>query len=261
MLEAQGLTVGYGSSAVVRGASFIVRPGEIVALIGANGAGKSTLLKAVSGLLPVQSGEIRFAGQRIDRLPSSERVRLGLAQVPEGRQVFAGLSIEDNLALGAFVHRRADDAEITQRLADVYARYPVLRERRGTPAGNLSGGQQQMLAIARGLMSRPRLLMLDEPSLGLSPLLVIEIFRLIKGLRAEGLAILLSEQNARQSLAIADRGYVIESGRIAAEGSGRDLLDDPQISARYLGTGRSIDAGAPYPRASLAQRLARILDA
>ena len=259
MLEARGLTVGYGNDAVVRGASFIVRPGEIVALIGANGAGKSTLLKAVSGLLRARSGEILFDGQRIDRTSSSERVRLGLAQVPEGRQVFAGLSIEDNLALGAYVHRRADDAEIAQRLAEVYARYPVLRERRSTPAGNLSGGQQQMLAIARGLMSRPRLLMLDEPSLGLSPLLVIEIFRMIKGLRAEGLAILLSEQNARQSLAIADRGYVIESGRIATEGSGRDLLDDPQISERYLGTGRSVDTGRE--RGSLARRLGHILDA
>ena len=260
MLEARGLTVGYGNDAVVRGASFLVRPGEIVALIGANGAGKSTLLKAVSGLLPIQSGEIHFDGRRIDRLPSSERVRLGLAQVPEGRQVFAGLSIEDNLALGAWVHRGADDAEIGRRLDSVYERYPVLRERRGTPAGNLSGGQQQMLAIARGLMSRPRLLMLDEPSLGLSPLLVIEIFRLIESLRTEGLAILLSEQNARQSLAIADRGYVIESGRIAAEGTGADLLDDPQISERYLGTGRSVDAGTGQPRASLAQRLGALLD-
>jgi len=258
MLEARDLSAGYDVGAVVRGANIAVRAGEIVALIGANGAGKSTLLKTISGLLPVQGGELHFDGERIDRRSASERVRRGLAHVPEGRQVFAGLSIEENLRLGAYVHRAVDDSEMQSRLAGVYQRYPVLKERRHAPAGNLSGGQQQMLAIARGLMSKPRLLMLDEPSLGLAPLLVNEIFELIAALRAEGQAILLSEQNARQSLAIADRGYVIESGRVVIEGTGRELLNDRQIAERYLGTGKAVDpAGAPDRR--LAARLGEIL--
>jgi len=261
MLEARGLSAGYDAGAVVRGANISVRSGEIVALIGANGAGKSTLLKTISGLLPVQAGELHFDGERIERLSTSERVRRGLAQVPEGRQVFAGLSIEENLRLGAYVHRRMDEAEMRSRLAGVYERYPVLQGRRHTPAGNLSGGQQQMLAIARGLMSKPRLLMLDEPSLGLSPLLVNEIFHLIAALRAGGLAILLSEQNARQSLAIADRGYVIESGRVVIEGAGHELLNDKQIAERYLGTGKAVDAAGQSDRPSLAARLERILQA
>ena len=259
MLEARGLSAGYDAGAVVRGANISVRSGEIVALIGANGAGKSTLLKTISGLLPVQAGELHFDGERIERLSTSERVRRGLAQVPEGRQVFAGLSIEENLRLGAYVHRKMDEAEMRSGLAGVYERYPVLKDRRHTPAGNLSGGQQQMLAIARGLMSRPRLLMLDEPSLGLSPLLVNEIFHLIAALRAEGLAILLSEQNARQSLAIADRGYVIEAGRVVMEGPGHELLRDRQIAERYLGTGKAVDAAGEQNRRPLAARLGEIL--
>jgi branched-chain amino acid transport system ATP-binding protein len=258
MLEARELSAGYDAGAVVRGANITVRAGEIVALIGANGAGKSTLLKTFSGLLPVLAGELHFDGARIDRRSASERVRRGLAQVPEGRQVFAGLSIEENLRLGAYVHRKMDETETHSRLAGVYQRYPVLRERRHAPAGNLSGGQQQMLAIARGLMSKPRLLMLDEPSLGLAPLLVIEIFQLIAALRAEGLAILLSEQNARQSLAIADRGYVIESGRVVIEGSGRELLNDRQIAERYLGIGKAVDPAGGQDR-RLAERLGEIL--
>jgi branched-chain amino acid transport system ATP-binding protein len=258
MLEARELSAGYDAGAVVRGANIVVRAGEIVALIGANGAGKSTLLKTISGLLPAQAGELHFDGARIDRRSASDRVRRGIAQVPEGRQVFAGLSVEENLRLGAYVHRQMHESEMQSRLAGVYERYPVLKERRHAPAGNLSGGQQQMLAIARGLMSRPRLLMLDEPSLGLAPLLVNEIFALIAALRAEGLAILLSEQNARQSLAIADRGYVIESGRVVIEGSGRELLNDRQIAERYLGTGKAVDpAGGPDRR--LAARLGEIL--
>jgi branched-chain amino acid transport system ATP-binding protein len=258
MLEARDLSAGYDAGAVVRGANIVVRAGEIVALIGANGAGKSTLLKTISGLLPAQAGELHFDGARIDRRSASDRVRRGIAQVPEGRQVFAGLSVEENLRLGAYVHRQMHESEMQRRLAGVYERYPVLKERRHAPAGNLSGGQQQMLAIARGLMSRPRLLMLDEPSLGLAPLLVNEIFALIAALRAEGLAILLSEQNARQSLAIADRGYVIESGRVVIEGSGRELLNDRQIAERYLGTGKAVDpAGGPDRR--LAMRLGEIL--
>ena len=226
MLEIQGLTTGYGADAVVHDVGLIVKTGEIVALIGANGAGKSTLLKAISGLLPVQSGEILFDGERIEKLSSRERVRRGLAHVPEGRQVFAGLSIEENLWLGGNGHRHLPEEESSRRLTEMCTRFPALSERLQEPAGNLSGGQQQMLAIARGLMSRPRLLLLDEPSLGLSPLLVSETFRLVASLRAQGMAILLSEQNARQSLAIADRAYVLEAGRVVLEGTGQELLGE-----------------------------------
>ena len=259
MLEVRNLTTGYGSDDVVHAAGLVVNAGEIVALIGANGAGKSTLLKAVSGLLKVRSGEILFDGERIDRLSPKERVRRGLAHVPEGRQVFAGLSIEENLWLGGNAHRRLKDDEAARRMSDMCARFPVLGERLHLPAGNLSGGQQQMLAIARGLMSMPRLLLLDEPSLGLSPRLVSETFRLIAGLRAQGLMILLSEQNARQSLAIADRAYVLESGRVVLQGSGRDLLGDAQVAERYLGVGHAVDAPDERVAADLAARLGLIL--
>jgi branched-chain amino acid transport system ATP-binding protein len=259
MLEIQRLTTGYGADAVVHDAGLVVKTGEIVALIGANGAGKSTLLKAISGLLPVRSGKILFDGERIEQLSSRERVRRGLAHVPEGRQVFAGLSIEENLWLGGSAHRRLPEEEASRRLTDMCARFPVLGERLHLPAGNLSGGQQQMLAIARGLMSRPRLLLLDEPSLGLSPLLVSEIFRLVASLRAQGMAILLSEQNARQSLAIADRAYVLEAGRVVLEGTGQELLGDQQVAERYLGVGKAVNAPGQRDAAQLAARLGNIL--
>ena len=259
MLEVRRLTTGYGADDVVHDASLEVNAGEIVALIGANGAGKSTLLKAVSGLLKVGSGEILFDGERIEQLSPRERVRRGLAHVPEGRQVFAGLSIEENLWLGGNAHRRLDDDEAARRMADMCARFPVLGERLQVPAGNLSGGQQQMLAIARGLMSRPRLLLLDEPSLGLSPLLVSETFRLIASLREQGLMILLSEQNARQTLAIADRAYVLEAGRVVLSGTGRELLGDAQVAERYLGVGHAVSAPDAVAAASLAARLGIIL--
>ncbi len=259
MLEVRRLTTGYGADAVVHEASLEVRAGEIVALIGANGAGKSTLLKAISGLLPVRGGEVVFDGEQIAGVSPKERVRRGLAHVPEGRQVFAGLTIEDNLWLGGNANRRLGAEDSAQRLAEMCARFPVLAERLLLPAGNLSGGQQQMLAIARGLMSRPRLLLLDEPSLGLSPLLVSGIFRLVAGLRAQGMAILLSEQNARQSLAIADRGYVLESGRIVLAGGGKDLLDDPQVAERYLGVGKAQAGQGAGEAAQLAARLGKIL--
>jgi len=258
MLEVRRLTTGYGADAVVHDAGLVVGAGQIVALIGANGAGKSTLLNAISGLIAVRSGEILVDGERIDRLSTAERVRRGLAHVPEGRQVFAGLSIEENLALGGNA-RRVGREEASRRLAEMYARFPVLRERLHLPAGNLSGGQQQMLAIARGLMSQPRLLLLDEPSLGLAPLLVAEIFRLIEGLRAQGIAILLSEQNARQSLAIADHAYVLESGRVVLEGTGRELLGDSQVAERYLGVGKAVNAPGERDAAQLAARLGKIL--
>ncbi len=264
MLEISNLSAGYGEAAVLHGIELSVAKGEIVALIGANGAGKTTLAKTISGLLPARTGEIRFEGARIDRLRPRERVLLGIAQVPEGRQIIAGLTVADNLALGAYArHRSLGEAGIKARMDEVCRLFPVLSERLLGSAGNLSGGQQQMLAIARALMIRPTLLLLDEPSLGLSPTLVGEIFRLIQRLRSEGMAILLSEQNARMSLAIADRAYVVEMGRIAMKGAGQELLGRPEIAERYLGVGQAVsdqhDRRAEDRRARLAAGLARIL--
>ncbi|MGD0023683.1 MAG: ABC transporter ATP-binding protein [Xanthobacteraceae bacterium] len=239
------MTVGYGAAPVVRDVDLTLRAGEIVALIGANGAGKSTVLKAVSGLLFLQQGEIHLAGRRIDQLSARARVLDGIAHIPEGRQVFAGLTVADNLRLGAYARRNRIGADrLAQRLIQVCERFPVLLERRDEPAGNLSGGQQQMLAIARGLMSEPRILLLDEPSLGLAPVLVRTIFRLIESLREQGLAILLSEQNARLSLAIADRAYVLENGKVVLEGRGAELTENADVAERYLGVGSAVgDAG------------------
>jgi branched-chain amino acid transport system ATP-binding protein len=245
MLELRRLTVGYGTTPVVHDVDLVMQPGEIVALIGANGAGKSTILKAVSGLLSLQKGEIHLDGRRIDQTPARGRVLRGIAHVPEGRQMFAGLTVADNLRLGAYVHRDSVDASrLAQRVLEVCERFPVLLERRDEPAGNLSGGQQQMLAIARGLMSKPRILLLDEPSLGLAPRLVRGIFQLIEDLRQQGLAILLSEQNARLSLAIADRAYVLENGRIVLKGGGTELADNPDIAQRYLGVGSGVSSAS-----------------
>ena len=260
MLEVRKLTTGYGADAVVHDAGLVVEAGQIVALIGANGAGKSSLLKAVSGLLTVRSGEILLGGERIERLSSRERVRRGMVHVPEGRHVFAGFSIEENLWLGGNANRGLGEEESSRRVQEMCARFPVLGERLRELAGNLSGGQQQMLAIARGLMSRPRLLLLDEPSLGLSPILVSEIFRLVSDLRGQGLAILLAEQNAKQSLSIADYAYVMEAGRIVLEGPGRELLGDRQVAERYLGVGRAVNAQDEHAAAQLAARLGKILE-
>jgi len=260
MLEARQLTTGYGTDAVVHQASLVVKAGQIVALIGANGAGKSTLLKAISGLLTVSSGEILLDGERIDQSSPRERVRRGMVHVPEGRHVFAGFTIEDNLWLGGNANRRLSEEESSRRLAAMYARFPVLGERLREPAGNLSGGQQQMLAIARGLMSKPRVLLLDEPSLGLSPILVTETFRLIADLREQGLAILLAEQNAKQSLSIADFAYVLEGGHIVLQGPGQELLRDPQVAERYLGVGRAVNTFSADAAAELARRLGNILE-
>ncbi len=245
MLEVIGLDAGYGEATVLHGIDLAVRAGEIVALIGANGAGKTTLAKTIAGLLPARRGRILFEGRPIERARPAARIRLGMAQVPEGRQIIAGLTVAENLRLGAHVRRRSlGEAGLARRMAEVCRYFPALTERLGEMAGNLSGGQQQMLAIARALMVEPRLLILDEPSLGLSPTLVGEIFRLIAGLRAQGIAVLLSEQNARMSLAIADRGYVIEMGRVALEGGGRELLDRPEVAERYLGVGKAADTVA-----------------
>jgi branched-chain amino acid transport system ATP-binding protein len=232
MLDVRGLRSAYGRIEVLKGVSFEVKAGEVVALVGSNGAGKTTLLRALSGVQPITGGEIRFQGERIERATPHRRVRLGIAQSPEGRQVFGPLSVEDNLRLGAYVRR---DDEIEADRDRVYAMFPVLAEKRHLPAGGLSGGQQQMLAIGRALMARPKLLLLDEPSLGLSPVLVDQILDAIVSLRNEAMTILLVEQNASAALAIADRGYVLETGNIVHSGAGAALLADPSIKAAYLG--------------------------
>ena len=235
MLELNGIAAGYGGLSVIHDIDLTVRAGEIVTLVGANGAGKTTLVKTISGLLRAHTGQILFDGRRIDTLSPRARVLLGIAQVPEGRQTFAGLTVAENLELGGLVQRRRTGAETAARVREVCERFPVLRERLHDVVANFSGGQHQMLAIARGLMASPKLLILDEPSLGLAPVLVSQIFRLIAGLRDDGVAILLSEQNARLSLAIADRGYVIEKGRVVLSGTGQDLLRADDIAERYLG--------------------------
>lgn len=232
MLRVEGLRSAYGRIEAVKGVDLEVAAGEIVALVGSNGAGKTTLLRAISGVQPITDGTIAFDGERIDPLPPHARVALGIAQVPEGRQVFAPLTVEDNLRLGAF---RRGRGETGTTLGEVYALFPVLGEKRSLPAGGLSGGQQQMLAIGRALMGRPRLLLLDEPSMGLAPLLVDQILEAVVRLRERGLTVLLVEQNATAALAIADRGYVLETGRITHQGTGRALAEDPKVREAYLG--------------------------
>jgi branched-chain amino acid transport system ATP-binding protein len=232
MLAIDNLTSRYGRIEVLHGVSCKVKQGEIVTLVGSNGAGKSTLLRAISGVQPVASGTIRLDGQVINSLSAHARVARGIAQVPEGRQVFSPLSVDDNLRLGAYRRR---DAEIAPHPDKTSAPFPALASKRGIPAGSLSGGQQQMLAIGRALMTRPKLLLLDEPSMGLAPLLVDQIFGIIADLKKSGLTVLLVEQNAYAALAIADRGYVMETGRITMSGSGASLLDDERVRLTYLG--------------------------
>jgi branched-chain amino acid transport system ATP-binding protein len=232
MLAIDNLTSRYGRIEVLHGVSCEVEQGEIVTLVGSNGAGKSTLLRAVSGVQPVASGTIRLDGQTINTLSAHARVARGIAQVPEGRQVFSPLSVQDNLRLGAYRRR---DAEVASDLDKIYATFPALADKRGIAAGSLSGGQQQILAIGRALMTRPKLLLLDEPSMGLAPLLVDQIFGIIADLKKSGLTVLLVEQNAYAALAIADRGYVMETGRIIMSGSGASLLDDERVRLTYLG--------------------------
>ncbi len=233
MLELRALSAGYGHTEVLREVSLHVAPGEVVALVGANGAGKSTLVKAVSGLLRPTGGAVLFDGVPVHALPVADRVRRGIVHVPEGRQVFAGLTARENPRLGAYL----DPSGAGARMAGACAAFPDVAARLDAAAGTFSGGQQQMLAIARGLMAQPRILLLDEPSLGLSPLLVADVFRLVAALRTRGIAVLLAEQNARAALAIADRGVVIENGRVVLEGTGAALLASPEVAARYLGTG------------------------
>lgn len=255
MLELKGLSAGYSTDAVLHDVDVELDKGEIVTLIGANGAGKSTLVSAISGLLRPISGDICFEGQSIRELSTQQRLRLGICHVPEGRQVFAGMSVAENLRLGAFLNGGTDWLMQARKL---FPSFPVLEQQLSTIAGNFSGGQQQMLAIARGLMSQPKLLMLDEPSLGLSPLLVREIFRLIRSLRGQGLTVLLVEQNARQALQVADRGYVIENGRVVLSGPASDLIRSPAVSERYLGVGRR-NADSSQATAQLGGRLSRCL--
>jgi branched-chain amino acid transport system ATP-binding protein len=236
LLRIRNLQTFYGRVQALDNVSLSVRPGEIVALIGANGAGKSTILNSISGLLSTRQGDIVFQGKRLNGQPPEEVVRLGICQVPEGRQIFQPLTVLENLELGAYPrYRRGEKSGILQDLDMVFSLFPVLAERRQQVSGTLSGGEQQMLAIGRALMSRPKLLLLDEPSMGLAPKVVTGIFRTIVRLRAEGLTILIVEQNARAVLKIADRGYVLETGRIILEGSAAELLDDNDVKRAYLG--------------------------
>ena len=232
MLEVNDLNVYYGSIHAVKGVSFSVEKGEIVTLIGANGAGKSTTLNTVAGILPARSGSVEFQGEGILGIPAHKMVRKGIALCPEGRRVFTEMTVEENLEMGGYPRTDAENAET---LEAVYGHFPRLRERAYQVAGTLSGGEQQMLAMGRALMGRPDLIMLDEPSMGLAPILVEEIFSIIKDLNANGTTVLLVEQNASMALSIADRGYVLETGKIVKEGTGRELLKDDDVRKAYLG--------------------------
>jgi branched-chain amino acid transport system ATP-binding protein len=233
VLQVDNLNVYYGAIHALQGISFNVDEGEIVTLIGANGAGKSTTLRTLSGLLRSRTGFVKFKGQDLSTLPAEKIVELGMSHVPEGRKIFAPLSVKENLMMGAYT--RNDQAEIQQTLARVYQSFPRLKERSGQYGGTLSGGEQQMLATARGLMSKPTLLLLDEPSMGLSPILVEEIFRIIVEINKQGTSILLVEQNAQMALSIAHRAYVLETGRIVLSGAAKDIADNPQVKSAYLG--------------------------
>ncbi len=235
MLRLESVRVSYGAIEAVKGVDLEVQQGEVVTIIGANGAGKSTLLKAICGLEPLAGGRITVDGHDCASVRPHRRVALGVAMSPEGRGVFADQTVRENLLLGAYA-RRTQTAAVAAAIEREFTRFPRLRERHNQLAGTLSGGEQQMLAISRALMSEPRLLLLDEPSLGLAPLIIKDIFSAIRELRASGLTILLVEQMAKQALGVADRAYVLETGRITLEGSGRELLDNPQVKAAYLGS-------------------------
>lgn len=237
VLEVADLCVSYGKVEALHHANVRVGEGQIVTVIGPNGAGKTTMLGAIMGLLPRSQGGIRFDGSNLDDLEVEEVVGLGMNLVPESRALFGELSVEDNLLLGAFARHRSGHRDHDQTMAQVYEIFPRLRERRGQHAGTLSGGERQMLAVGRALMARPKLLLLDEPSLGLAPLIVREIFRVIADLKKTGVSILLVEQNARAALQVADYGYVLETGEIALEGPSRELADNPRVVESYLGLG------------------------
>jgi branched-chain amino acid transport system ATP-binding protein len=234
-LSVRDLVVAYGAIQAVRGVSFDVEQGQIVSLIGSNGAGKTTTLRTLSGLLRPVSGTVEFAGERIQKLPAHEILARGVAHSPEGRRLFARMTVEENLRLGAYT--RKDESGVAQDMQRVYDLFPVLGERRGNKAGLFSGGEQQMLAIGRALMSRPKLLMLDEPSMGLSPIMTQKIFDTVKELRDEGTTVLLVEQNALAALGLSDQAYVIDLGRTTLSGTGAELLADPRVQEAYLGEG------------------------
>ena len=235
MLEVRGAVVGYGPVTALAGVDLSVAQGEIVCVIGPNGAGKTTLMKTIAGMLDAREGEIRFGGKVLPR-GADARVRAGIALVPEGRRVFAPLTVADNLEMGAYVRlARGERAEVEADLERTYATFPKLRERAAQQAGTLSGGEQQILAIARALMSRPKLLLLDEPSMGLAPLVIAEIFSIVRRLHAEGTTVLLAEQNARMALSVSGRAYVIESGLVVKTAPARELADDPAVREAYLG--------------------------
>ena len=233
MLTVEGLECRYGKVAALRGLSIDVGRGELVALIGANGAGKTTTLKAISGVVAAAAGRVIFEGVDITHARAEDILRRGIAQCPEGRRIFPHLTVMENLAMGSYLRR--DTAEITRDLDRMLGRFPILGQRRTQPAGTLSGGEQQMLAISRALMSRPKLVLFDEPSLGLAPNIVERIFEIIAEIRKEGVTVVMVEQNAYAALELADRGYVLEQGRVTLSGTGRALLDNPKIRASYLG--------------------------
>jgi len=239
LLRVRNITTYYGRIQILKGVSIHVGEGEVVALIGANGAGKTTLINAISGLLKVRSGTIKLRDKEIHNRSPEKIVRGGISQVPEGRLVFSPLTVEDNLKLGAYIrYRSGEKDEIAQSLEEAFALFPLLKERKSQQAGTLSGGEQQMLAVARALMARPKLLLLDEPSLGLAPIVSAEIFRVILRLRESGVTVLLVEQNAHAALAIADRGYVLETGTVVLQDSADRLLENREVQRAYLGKGK-----------------------
>ncbi|WP_418753851.1 ABC transporter ATP-binding protein [Eshraghiella crossota] len=233
LLEIENLEVNYGMIKALKGVSFEVNKGEIIALIGANGAGKTTTLHAISGILPSASGKIIYNGQNITKTPAHKIVKLGISQVPEGRRVFSQLSVFENLLMGAYTRR--DKSEINEDLEKIYERFPRLEERKNQIAGTLSGGEQQMLAMGRALMSKPEIILLDEPSMGLSPIFVSEIFDIIKALNEGGTTVLLVEQNAKKALSIADRAYVLETGNVVLSGKAENIMNDDTVKKAYLG--------------------------
>ena len=233
LLKISGLQVAYGGIQAVKGVDLEVREGELVTLIGSNGAGKTTTMKAITGVLPIQGGDIEYMGKSIKGVGAWELVKQGLAMVPEGRGVFARMSITENLKMGAYV--RNDTAEVVRDIEKMFVLFPRLRERKDQLAGTMSGGEQQMLAMGRALMSRPKVLLLDEPSMGLSPIMVDKIFEVVRDVSAQGVTVLLVEQNASRALGIAHRGYVMESGMITMNGEAKSLLNDPRVRAAYLG--------------------------
>jgi branched-chain amino acid transport system ATP-binding protein len=235
-LEIKDLHVHYGKIEAIKGISVVVNEGEIVTLIGANGAGKTTTLKTISGLRPVSSGSIVFDGKEISKLPAHDRVRLGISQAPEGRGIFPGMTVLENLEMGKY-HLKMKSSEINEDLEKIYSLFPRLKERASQAGGTLSGGEQQMLAIGRALMARPKVLLLDEPSMGLAPQMIANIFRIITEINKQGVTILLVEQNAQQALSRAHRAYVLETGSITKEANAKDLLNDPHVKSAYLGTG------------------------